>query len=34
MTTQYVYDFTQGDKEQKELLGGKGDNLSCRRGEG
>ena len=28
MTTQYVYDFTQGDKDQKELPGGKGDNLA------
>src|SRR4029077_7981135 len=24
----YVYDFTEGDKDQKELLGGKGANLS------
>ena len=24
----YVYDFTQGDKEQKDLLGGKGANLA------
>ena len=24
MTTQFVYDFTQGDKDQKDLLGGKG----------
>ena len=26
--TQYVYDFTQGDKDQKDLLGGKGANLA------
>src|SRR5436190_3711742 len=24
----YVYDFTEGDKDQKELLGGKGANLA------
>ena len=24
----YVYDFTQGDKDQKDLLGGKGANLA------
>src|SRR5215468_2091678 len=24
----YVYDFTKGDKDQKELLGGKGANLA------
>ena len=27
MTT-YVYDFTEGDKDQKDLLGGKGANLA------
>src|SRR6476661_3090308 len=26
--TQYVYDFTQGNKDQKDLLGGKGANLA------
>ena len=26
--TQYVYDFSQGDKDQKDLLGGKGANLA------
>ena len=26
--TQYVYDFTEGDKDQKDLLGGKGANLA------
>ncbi|HEY5882755.1 MAG TPA: pyruvate, phosphate dikinase [Nakamurella sp.] len=26
--TRYVYDFTQGDKDQKALLGGKGANLA------
>ena len=26
--TKYVYDFTEGDKEQKDLLGGKGANLA------
>ena len=26
--TQYVFDFTEGDKDQKELLGGKGANLA------
>jgi len=26
--TQYVFDFTQGDKDQKDLLGGKGANLA------
>ena len=26
--TRYVYDFTQGDKDQKDLLGGKGANLA------
>ena len=26
--TQYVYDFTEGDKDQKALLGGKGANLA------
>ena len=26
--TQYVYDFTQGSKDQKSLLGGKGANLA------
>lgn len=26
--TKYVYDFTQGDKDQKALLGGKGANLA------
>src|ERR1700709_279116 len=26
--TIYVYDFTQGDKDQKDLLGGKGANLA------
>ena len=24
----YVYDFTHGDKDQKDLLGGKGANLA------
>ena len=24
----YVYDFTEGDKDQKDLLGGKGANLA------
>ncbi len=28
MTTKYVYDFTEGDKDQKDLLGGKGANLA------
>jgi phosphoenolpyruvate synthase/pyruvate phosphate dikinase len=28
MTTQYVYDFTQGVKDQKALPGGKGDKLA------
>lgn len=27
-TTLHVYDFTRGDKDQKELPGGKGDNLA------
>ena len=26
--TQYVYDFSEGDKDQKDLLGGKGANLA------
>src|SRR6478609_9442410 len=26
--TKYVFDFTEGDKDQKELLGGKGANLA------
>ena len=26
--TKYVYDFTEGDKSQKALLGGKGANLA------
>ena len=26
--TQYVFDFTEGNKDQKELLGGKGANLA------
>ena len=26
--TQYVFDFTEGDKDQKDLLGGKGANLA------
>ena len=26
--TKYVFDFTQGDKDQKDLLGGKGANLA------
>ena len=26
--TKYVYDFTEGDKDQKALLGGKGANLA------
>ena len=26
--TKYVYDFTEGDKDQKDLLGGKGANLA------
>ena len=34
MTTLHVYDFTRGDKDQKELLSGRGDTISCRRGEG
>ena len=25
--TKYVYDFSEGDKDQKDLLGGKGANL-------
>ena len=28
MTTRYVFDFSEGDKEQKALLGGKGANLA------
>ena len=28
MTTRYVYDFSEGDKDQKDLLGGKGANLA------
>ncbi len=28
MTTRYVYDFAEGDKDQKALLGGKGANLA------
>ncbi|HET7900964.1 MAG TPA: pyruvate, phosphate dikinase [Candidatus Nanopelagicales bacterium] len=27
-STQYVFDFTEGDKDQKDLLGGKGANLA------
>src|SRR5690242_8749295 len=27
-TTRYVYDFTEGGKDQKDLLGGKGANLA------
>ena len=26
--TQFVFDFTQGDEDQKDLLGGKGANLA------
>ena len=26
--TKYVFDFTEGDKDQKALLGGKGANLA------
>ena len=26
--TKYVYDFTEGNKDQKDLLGGKGANLA------
>ena len=26
--TQYVYDFVEGDKDHKDLLGGKGANLA------
>lgn len=26
--TKYVYDFTEGDMDQKDLLGGKGANLA------
>jgi hypothetical protein len=26
--TKYVYDFTEGDKDQRDLLGGKGANLA------
>ena len=26
--TRYVYDFSEGDKDQKDLLGGKGANLA------
>ena len=29
MTTRYVFDFSEGDKEQKALLGGKGANLAA-----
>ena len=28
MTTRYVFDFSEGDKDQKALLGGKGANLA------
>ena len=28
MPTRYVYDFAEGDKDQKDLLGGKGANLA------
>src|SRR5512134_3647199 len=28
MATTYVYDFSQGSKDQKDLLGGKGANLA------
>ena len=28
MSTRYVYDFSEGDKDQKDLLGGKGANLA------
>ncbi len=28
MTTSYVFDFTEGNKDQKDLLGGKGANLA------
>ena len=28
MTTKYVFDFSEGDKGQKDLLGGKGANLA------
>ena len=27
-TTKYVYDFSEGDKDKKDLLGGKGANLA------
>ena len=27
-TAKYVYDFTEGNKDQKDLLGGKGANLA------
>src|SRR4051812_34694090 len=27
-TTKYVFDFSEGDKDQKDLLGGKGANLA------
>src|SRR6476619_301093 len=27
-TTRYVYDFSEGDKDQRDLLGGKGANLA------
>ena len=30
MTTRYVFDFSEGDKDQKALLGGKGANLAER----
>ena len=26
--TKFVFDFTEGDKDQKDLLGGKGANLA------
>ena len=28
LATKYVYDFAEGDKDQKDLLGGKGANLA------
>ena len=28
MSTKYVYDFSEGSKDQKDLLGGKGANLA------
>ena len=28
MVTQYVYEFAEGNKDQRDLLGGKGANLA------